>query len=172
MDRVNRRMVLAVAGWLAAALVATAVGVAAVSLLGEGISDSAARPLSQDEVRRALARSTPGPTGPATPSAGTGPARSFTTAGGTVVARCAGAQATLVYWTPAQGFHAEDVVRGPAPTASLKFESDDGEIRVGIDCASGTPRLRTESEDKDNRDDDDGGSNRGRGGGGGNSGPG
>jgi hypothetical protein len=164
--RVNRRVILAVAGWLAAALVATAVGVAAVSLLGEGISDSATRPLSADEVRRALARSTPAPTPSPTGSAArppaAGPARSFSTAGGTVIAGCAGDQATLSSWSPAQGFHSEDVARGPAPTASLTFESDEEEIHVAVDCASGRPQLRTEADD----------GHRGRGRGGGNSGSG
>lgn len=164
LNRVNRRWALAVAGWLAAALAATAVGVAAVSLLGEGISDSASRPLSADEVRRELARTTPLPTDSATRPPGAGPPQVFNTAGGTVVAGCVGTRATLDSWSPAQGFHSEDEERGPAPIASLKFESDEDELQVEIDCASGQPRLRTATDDGHRGGDDD---NSGSGGGGG-----
>ncbi|HEY7484996.1 MAG TPA: hypothetical protein VH912_11100 [Streptosporangiaceae bacterium] len=149
----NRPVLLAVAGWLAAALVATGVGVAAVSLLGEGISDSTARPLSPAEVRRELDRSpepaeTPSGKETPTPPLGAGPMKPFDTEGGTVVARCAGTKAILSSWSPAQGFHAEDVVRGPASTASLTFESDEDEFLVTVTCASGTPQARTQADDR------------------------
>jgi hypothetical protein len=146
-------------GWLAAALVATGVGVAAVSLLGEGISDSITRPLSSAEVRRELARSSPAPTGTpavtptpapsASPSeSAAGPAQLLDTAGGTVVARCVGTQVELTSWSPAQGFRGEGGERGPASTVSVKFESDSREYFVTVDCVSGKPRAHTQADDR------------------------
>ncbi|HEX6468383.1 MAG TPA: hypothetical protein VF069_04755 [Streptosporangiaceae bacterium] len=153
----NRRVFLALAGWAAGACVATGVGVTAVSLLGEGISDSAARPLSSADVRRALDQpaeasespagtSTPAPPSTARPAAGQ--SRVLDTAGGTVVAGCAGDQATLTSWSPAQGFHGEVVERGPAPVVSVKFESSGTEILVTVDCASGVPQAHTRTDDR------------------------
>jgi hypothetical protein len=159
----NRRILLAFAGWAAAACVATGVGVAAVSLLGEGISDSAARPLSSADVRRALDRSpeaseppagtsttapSPAASPPSTAPPAAGRTRVLNTAGGTVVARCAGGQATLMSWSPAQGFRGEEDERGPAPVASVRFESSGTEIRIAVDCASGVPQAHTRTDDR------------------------
>lgn len=65
----TRRTLLAVAGWLAAALVAIVIGVAAIRLVGESITGTPGGVLTQEEVAAALAAPTPdGPTaGAATP---------------------------------------------------------------------------------------------------------
>ncbi|MGH3389201.1 MAG: hypothetical protein ACRDOO_10025, partial [Actinomadura sp.] len=70
----TRRVLLGMAGWLAVAAAATAGTVAAIGILGDGITGSAAHPLDPDEVQRALAepRSTATGTPPTTP-AGTPP---------------------------------------------------------------------------------------------------
>jgi hypothetical protein len=155
---VTRRMLFAIVGWLAAALVATIIGVRAVSLLNEGITDSMARPLTSAEAQRALDRSTQAPAetsedpDPATPSLPAGPTQLFKTAGGTVVARCAGNQVILSSWSPAQGFRGENGKRGPAPSVSLKFESDEAEISVTVECTSGTPQVHTQSDNPGHQD--------------------
>ncbi|MDG4788718.1 septum formation initiator [Micromonospora sp. WMMD1102] len=59
----RRRTLLAVAGWLLAALVATGTGLAAVQVIGAGLTGPAGEVRSPDEVARALA-GTPPPAGP------------------------------------------------------------------------------------------------------------
>ncbi|MFY1686786.1 septum formation initiator [Plantactinospora sp. WMMB782] len=59
----RRRTLLAVAGWLLAALVATGTGLAAVQVIGAGLTGPAGEVRSPDEVARALA-DTPPPGGP------------------------------------------------------------------------------------------------------------
>lgn len=142
---------LAVAGWFAAAAVATTVGVVAVSAIGTDIVGETARPLTHDEVTRALATATTQPA--ATPSESPSPAQGIRkvlgTPGGTVVARCENGLATLVSWSPAQGFESDDVHAEPRRIASLKFESDDREVRVRVDCHDGVPtaHIRDEVDD-------------------------
>jgi hypothetical protein len=88
--------------------------------------------------------SPPGPS--ATPPSSAGAAASvdrvLTSAGGSVIARCLASGAYLVSWTPAQGYKAEDVRRGPAGTARLKFEyHDGGEYVMSVQCANGIPQA-------------------------------
>ncbi|ASO19294.1 hypothetical protein FHR81_001562 [Actinoalloteichus hoggarensis] len=52
------RTALGIVGWAAAAVVATGVGVAALSAIGAGITESVIRPLSQSEVEGRLAAAT------------------------------------------------------------------------------------------------------------------
>jgi len=95
----------------------------------------------------------------ATPAAPTRPAPSVTTAaprpsatladgtllmsrGGTVLAECRLTGAYLVSWSPVQGYEATDVVRGPASTARVVFDSDANSVTVKVSCpagAGGTP---------------------------------
>jgi hypothetical protein len=44
---------------------------------------------------------------------------------------------------PAQGYQADHVGRGPAPTATLTFEADNTDIRVSISCPGGIPAIHT-----------------------------
>lgn len=140
---------LAVAGWFAAAAVATTVGVVAVSVIGTDIVGETARPLSHDEVTRALATAEPAATPSASSSRGPGAGKVLGTPGGTVVARCENGLATLVSWSPAQGYESDDVHAEPAREASLKFESDHRKVRVRVDCRDGVPtaHIRSEADD-------------------------
>lgn len=166
----NRHVILGVAGWLTVAAAATGAGIAAVSVLEDGITGSKVRPLDDDAVRRALSSgpaTTPSPTPVTTAPAG-GEPRVLGTGGGTVTARCDGGQATLVAWTPAQGYRADEVDRGPAATPSLSFTSASREYHVTVHCAGGIPAVRSASDDRHGGggEDDDGGHGRGRGRGG------
>jgi hypothetical protein len=136
----RRRAVLAVAGWLAAAAAAVATGVLALAIIGEGLSGpSVAEPLSEADVASALAK-TPPPTRPTAPSSpspsnpaarATAPApRLLTTPGGSVVARCAGGLATIVSWTPAQGYAVTKADSEPDDSPQVRFER--GEDRVDV----------------------------------------
>jgi hypothetical protein len=80
---------------------------------------------------------------------------------GSVVVRCAGDVATLVSWSPSPGYWADDVVRGPAATVSVRFESDIAEDLLVTASCTGTDATITQGPD------DGGGGHRGPGGGGG-----
>ncbi|GAA5053632.1 hypothetical protein HNP84_002825 [Thermocatellispora tengchongensis] len=168
----RRRLALAAAGWAVTAALATGAGVGVINLLGESLSGPAGRPLSAEDVRRELAAAppasptaaptvtttpttTPTPSATATPTiAPTPPAVSevIESAGGTVIARCAGGLAELRSWNPAQGYQVDDVERGPAARARIEFEADDGdddsgrelEVKMEIRCgADGHPVAHT-----------------------------
>lgn len=174
-----RRVFFAVTGWLVAAGLAVAVGLLAVSLLGTGITAGRVQPLSHDAVARALdhsgsnSSSIPSSSTPSTPSTrprsnpsvppGPGPSTSsgprptspsrtvkaLHSPGGTVIARCTGNSLYLMSWTPRQGFEIDDHTRGPAHTAYIKFESDDADIHMSINCSDGTPESVTTTEPDD-----------------------
>jgi hypothetical protein len=154
----NRRGMLMAGAWLLAAGVTAAVGTAALDVVGAGILGPQNQPLSQQDVARALAAtSTSGPAGSATGSASatTAPAttstlqgpRGLNTPGGSIVAQCAGGQVTLLSWSPAQGFRTDDVARGPAATASIKFKNGNAENRVTVTCLDGEPHAESAGDD-------------------------
>ncbi|MDG4771878.1 septum formation initiator [Solwaraspora sp. WMMD792] len=161
---VNRRVLLTAAGWGLAAGLATLIAVAAVRVVGEGLTGGpGGEVLSQDEIARELA-ATSGPTviGPATPSPVTsspatpspdptgGPdavRRAAATPGGTVVAECAGGRARLVSWAPAQGYRATDVDRGPDDDVEVSFVGPAGEYEVDAVCFGDQPEIGWELDD-------------------------
>jgi len=63
--------------------------------------------------------------------------------GGTVVAECQSAGVYLVSWSPAQGYEADTVVRGPAATAKVTFESNANSVTMAVSCATGVPTAST-----------------------------
>jgi hypothetical protein len=60
-----------------------------------------------------------------------------------VVAECQSAGAYLVSWTPAQGYETDKVVRGPAATAQVTFESFANSVAMVVSCSSGVPTATT-----------------------------
>ncbi|MCR6487993.1 hypothetical protein M8542_34730 [Amycolatopsis sp. OK19-0408] len=152
------RGVLMAAGWLLAAVATAGVGTVALDVVGAGILGPQNQPLSQDDVARALETVPTGttPPPPITP-ASTAPApRGLTVPGGTLVAKCTGDQVELMSWSPDTGFRADDVSRGPAASASLKFKNGGTENVVIVTCRDGEPHAETAA-------DDSGGGHRGRG---------
>ncbi|MBE1492316.1 septum formation initiator [Plantactinospora soyae] len=158
----RRRTGFAVAGWLLAALAATGTGLAAVQVIGAGLTGPAGEVRSPDEVARALAASSasagPGPaTSPGTPTSpgattgspgpgtpapggtGHGPRQLLSTPGGTVVAECDGRTVWLASWTPAQGYRVGEVERGPDDDAEVTFHGSDQRIEVEVECIAGRP---------------------------------
>ncbi|NRQ34262.1 hypothetical protein HII36_20745 [Nonomuraea sp. NN258] len=150
-----KRLVLA---WAVTAIAATGAGVAVLGLLGTGLSGTSQRVISQPEARAALASATatvtvtatPTPTATATATPTDGPSaepsaagRLLRSAGGTVVATCAGDLVTLRSWSPAQGYSVDGVEPGPATTAKVEFEPDEGDdVELRITCVSGRPVAR------------------------------
>lgn len=70
----------------------------------------------------------------ASPAAGT----VLTSPGGSVLAECRPAGAYLVSWSPVQGYQADDVIRGPATTARVVFESSANSVTMTVSCPGGT----------------------------------
>jgi len=156
-------VVLLVTGWLAAGLLATLVGTAAIDSLGAGLFDEpgADGAIGADEVRRRLAAdasvfpTAPAPMPPAsTVAPGTGPAPVSTavpTPGGTVYATCTGDTVLLNAYNPAAGFEVDDPAPGPAVSASVTFKRGRGsgmsEITVVVTCRDGAPDPRVRTDD-------------------------
>jgi hypothetical protein len=153
----GRQSILAAAGWLATAAVATLIGVGAIRLVGESITGTPGGVRSQGEISRALAAPEPtdpgaatGPAVTATPDPGTTPAptgapaspgvrRGFATTGGTAVAECGPAGVRLVSWAPAQGYRVRDVDRGPDEHVEVRFIGAAGEGELKLRCVAGQP---------------------------------
>jgi hypothetical protein len=70
----------------------------------------------------------------------------LTSQGGTAAASCDNGLARLLYWSPAQGFEADDVFKGPATVASVKFTDSTGGVLMRVTCTSaGTPAAHVSS---------------------------
>ena len=57
--------------------------------------------------------------------------------GGTVLAECRSAGVYLVSWSPTQGYEATGVIRGPAATARVVFESAANSVTMVVSCPDG-----------------------------------
>lgn len=67
----------------------------------------------------------------------------LTSVGGTVVAGCQPAGAYLITWSPAQGYGATQVVRGPTATAKVTFDGFHKLVTMVISCRGGAPSTST-----------------------------
>jgi hypothetical protein len=59
-----------------------------------------------------------------------------------VVASCSAGQAYLRSWSPAAGYAVDEVHRGPASTAEIKFRATGGredEVKMDVTCRGGLP---------------------------------
>jgi hypothetical protein len=71
---------------------------------------------------------------------GDGTGAALTSPGGSVLAQCQGNAAYLTSWSPAQGYQAEQVARGPAEHVAVRFVSGGSVVVVHVECAAGQPR--------------------------------
>ena len=139
-----------------------------MSVLGQGLAPTPSQQLTETAVSRALASEavevTPSPSAPqpavstsatplvphvkknsASPSAPpSSPAplstdTVLTSIGGTVMADCQAAGAYVASWSPAQGYEATKVIRGPTATAKVTFTSSRKLVTMAISCTGGTP---------------------------------
>ena len=149
-------MLTALTAWAAGAATAAAVGLFALSSIDFGLTNrQASHPLGELSVPAETATEdsldappSVTPSGPAesphpTPTVSHRPEgveRTITSAGGTVVARCTAEGAYLVSWSPAQGFHSDNVHRGPGSYASVQFEGQAGEYKTTVTCVNGVPQ--------------------------------
>jgi hypothetical protein len=145
---------------VAAAIVAAIFGATAALRLIGGAFGPGGRPLSESDVRKAFSAAPRTPT--ASPSQpGQSQSRSphpsttagarkgtFSSAGGSVLASCASANATLTRWIPATGYGVDGFVQGPARVAWVKFKANGSEITVTVTCVSGKPQFARSSDDR------------------------
>jgi hypothetical protein len=156
-----RMGLLAVAGWLVAAVLMVVVSWSAIGVVRTAVVPGSAVATglpTADETGSATARpTTPAPTTTRPPAA---PAAVVVTgAGGTATVRCTGGVPAFVNLSPRQGW---SVDRDDSP-GEVKFDNPSGaRTEIRVTCAGGTPRPVVEERAADG--DDDGGS-RGRGGG-------
>jgi hypothetical protein len=145
-------LVTSVMAWVLGATVAVSVGLVALSFIGAGLSDPAVQPLSpRGPGEPPAASSTPdsGVSGLATSSPAAASAdQTLASRGGTVIAACRPTGAYLVGWSPAPGYRATDVARGPGEVAKLKFVGDGREIEVSVRCVDGVlvPKVEDEAD--------------------------
>lgn len=151
-------MLLVTAGWLGAAVLAVLVGLAAVSVIGNGLTTPETRPLSAAEVADELARQVAvspsaaqgsGSRPPVTPSAAASvapPTQTFPTRAGTVVGRCVGTRPEVVSMSPRQGYELHEQDRGlQDDDAEGEFRAQGGggkdRVKFEIVCRAGIPAL-------------------------------
>ncbi|WP_305786365.1 hypothetical protein [Symbioplanes lichenis] len=145
----NRRTLLGAASWLGAAAVAVLVGLAAISIIGAGLTSSPAPPLSAADVARQL-EALPAPETSATASLGPAKTanRTFSTRGGTVVARCdAEGGPEIVSMSPRPGFELHDRDDDEGEFRSTSDNHD--RVKFRVSCAGDRPQLATRSDDDD-----------------------
>jgi hypothetical protein len=75
---------------------------------------------------------------PSRPNSGSGGSM-LVSSGGTVMASCQSGKAYLQYWSPDQGYRADDVIRGPALQASVGFERFKSEVEIRVTCNGSHP---------------------------------
>jgi hypothetical protein len=154
--RTGIRAVLAAAlAWCVGAAAAVTLGVVGVSLIGATLTDPAApsqSPTAEQSARpdRRADEAISSPTALASPSAPTSDKPSTPTSdqerlisspGGTMLARCSAAGASLVSVSPAPGYRVTEVSDSPAPKATVTFQSGLGRVEVVVRCLSGVPRA-------------------------------
>jgi cytoskeletal protein RodZ len=176
---------LVAAGWLGAVVLAVLVGLAAINVIGSGLTSSGGAPKSEAEVQRDLAALPPSaepppsqipspspassasaslggrPTtaAPATTAPGTaapttaapstaGTSRTFGTRGGTVVATCSAAGATITGMAPEAGFAVHERTSGAQAEAEGEFRStsdNHDRVKFSVTCSGGRPTLSPRS---------------------------
>jgi hypothetical protein len=143
----GRPTLFAVAGWLVAATVATLTGLAAVRVIGEGITGTAAATLSQREVEEQLASAPPAVSRSPQPSASQGSGTVLASAAGTIVASCEDGLVTLLSWAPAQGYRVVEADPGPDDEVEVEFARGNDVVEVRVVCTAGEPTISREKDD-------------------------
>src|SRR5262252_6739626 len=162
MTPVHSRIFLTIGAWLLGATAATCGSLIAVSLIGKSIGAPATQQMTASGVNRALAADAHGsdahgsgaspvappaqaarPAAAASPSPRPGAAALagtlLSSAGGSVMAGCRPAGAFLISWSPQPGYTADDVVRGPAATAQVVFETTSQGVSMTVSCTGSAP---------------------------------
>jgi hypothetical protein len=143
---------MAGAGWLAAAVLATLIGMGGVRLIGDSLTTTPGGVLDQQDVAKALASpvspspslvpspapsptSSPSRTAPATPA---GERRAFSSAGGSVIAGCRNGRPYLFSWSPSPGY-AVTQQETESEHVDVRFEGFGGRSEIRVGCSGNTP---------------------------------
>ncbi|MEU4239623.1 hypothetical protein [Actinoplanes sp. NPDC026619] len=149
LDRLGRRPMVIVAGWIVAAVLAVLVGVVGIGVVGAGLTSRQGVAISEHDVEIALGSSdSPSPEPSAPPSVevseGAGsPAsavQSFVTDGGTVTASCT----EIKTMSPAQGYSVHEQDDHEGEFRGIRDNHD--RVKVELSCAGGVPNLRVRAE--------------------------
>jgi hypothetical protein len=161
-----RHVVGGAVAWVAGAVASITVSMLALSIIGvesagalpagpppvaPGGSPATAVPLPAP-VDSGPHPSASSPRGPATHPA-TGPSspvsvqRQFDTDFGVFSARCTGDLAYLLSWSPAPGFAAAGVQRGPAALVRVSFVGTARTITFRVRCVGGVPHMSTDGDE-------------------------
>jgi hypothetical protein len=146
-----------IAGWLGAAILATLLGLAAIAVVGNGLTSAGNTTLSEADVAGQLAPAAPPPSPSPSPSSAApspgapagGTKRTKLTRGGVVTARCVGARVEIVM-APAQGFAVHEQSTGPQDSAEGEFRSDSDDkdrVKVNARCDAGIPLITERPRD-------------------------
>lgn len=153
--------------WVAAAVLATSVGLVAVHLVAGEVGEQVSSPLSDDDVQGALSSAQPtaasptrspsprpSPSKTATPTASARPTttrtaaprqgelRTIRTDGGVVGARCVSSEPRLVYASPAEGWRTER-----SRDDEVRFVRGDDQVRVRMSCSGTALRAVVENDE-------------------------
>lgn len=159
---------LAIGGWLVAALLTVGVSWSAISVVRDAVAPAAevaAALPTPDETAEPTASTTPdGPTASTTPrpsatprpsSSSAAEIRSVSGRGGTATARCVDGRAVIVNVIPRQGYAVDPDGDG----SEAEFRSAAGRTEITATCVAGVPRFEVEEEDESGSgrggDDDD-----------------
>jgi hypothetical protein len=88
--------------------------------------------------RASRSRAASSPSAQATASAAPSPTV-LSSQGGTAVADCRTGGAYLVSWSPNPGYESGTVIRGPAATARVTFNSTANSVTMMVSCSTGVP---------------------------------
>jgi hypothetical protein len=168
---VRSGFLIGASAWLLGAVAATTGSMIAVSALAHGLLSPQTELLSGTpsnadiDAGRSVSPTpptaspsiSPSPSAlPIQPSSGLGPQAGgaeppreaptlLTSTDGSVLASCQPGGAYLVYWSPNQGYTADDVFRGPAQVASVTFRNTAGGVLMRVSCSSGIPVAHVSS---------------------------
>jgi hypothetical protein len=141
----NRRTVVAGAGWVAAAVLATLIGMGGIRLIGDSLTTTPGGVLDQQDVAKALATpvssGSPAPSRPAAttpPTKPPGSQKGFSSAGGSVIAGCRDGWPYLVSWAPSPGYRVTQQ-ETESEHAEVRFEGSGGRSEIRIACSGDTP---------------------------------
>lgn len=174
-----RAVVRGVLAWVTGAVVAVGVGMLALSRIGYGFTVDSVQPLGSGTPGGPSASAPPPSPSSAPPPRSSAPSRRphrspkaepsrarathraspspvsrerlLSSPGGTAIVRCTRSAAYLVSWSPEQGYHVDDVRRGPAPEVSVEFEGRERHVMLRAWCRGDVPQSRASYE---HRDDD------------------
>ena len=150
-----RTALAAVLAWCVGAAAAVVLGLVGVALIGATLADQT-RPSqgptagespgpdrqADDAISSPTAQASPTSPSSDKPSPTTSDRERFIASpGGTVLAQCSTADAYLVSVNPAPGYRVTRIDNGPAPEATVTFQSAQGQVEVVVRCLSGVPHA-------------------------------